>query len=317
MIILLFFASQFKEDSGFLLNALLKRGLSEEQPVADTVPVATAAPDAFGLDAMTPEPEDLDTVAPNSAAPSPPQPLSLAPGSQRSASSSGPGDPLEEELRSRLSQLVNRANSKDSSSSEEECTKWPMDKQTDRESDRQREKTRLRDTERERQKASDRLREKESETVEPVNGQETKRSERLVKSPSVRDRERRLEKGVGSLEEKGDDQEQMREDKREPSRQSKRQHQRDVEKEAGQRGGGGRRSGSSASSPAITPSSHEGVLSDNQVKRVKKYHRFHSYPLLTVCFCCCPARAVLSVCLLINLFSFFLILPSSSSHPPL
>ncbi|XP_018548635.1 rab effector MyRIP isoform X2 [Lates calcarifer] len=253
-----------QEDSGFLLNALLKRGLSEEQPVADTVPVATAAPDAFGLDAMTPEPEDLDTVAPNSAAPSPPQPLSLAPGSQRSASSSGPGDPLEEELRSRLSQLVNRANSKDSSSSEEECTKWPMDKQTDRESDRQREKTRLRDTERERQKASDRLREKESETVEPVNGQETKRSERLVKSPSVRDRERRLEKGVGSLEEKGDDQEQMREDKREPSRQSKRQHQRDVEKEAGQRGGGGRRSGSSASSPAITPSSHEGVLSDNQ-----------------------------------------------------
>ncbi|XP_040922281.1 rab effector MyRIP isoform X6 [Toxotes jaculatrix] len=253
-----------QENSGFLLNALLKRGLSEEQPV----PVATAALDAFKSDAMTPEPEDLDTVAPNSAALSPPQPHSLAPGPQQSASSSGPGDPLEEELRSRLSQLVNRANSKDSSSSEEECAKWPVDKQTDKESDRQREKTRPKDTERERHRASDRLREKASETVEQVNGQEVKRSERLIKSPSVREegrlRERRLEKGAQSLEAKVDDQEQTRGNKRDPNRQSKRQHKRDVEREVGQKGGGGRRSGSSASSPAITPSSQEGVLSDNQ-----------------------------------------------------
>ncbi|XP_040922282.1 rab effector MyRIP isoform X7 [Toxotes jaculatrix] len=255
-----------QENSGFLLNALLKRGLSEEQPV----PVATAALDAFKSDAMTPEPEDLDTVAPNSAALSPPQPHSLAPGPQQSASSSGPGDPLEEELRSRLSQLVNRANSKDSSSSEEECAKWPVDKQTDKESDRQREKTRPKDTERERHRASDRLREKASETVEQVNGQEVKRSERLIKSPSVREegrlRERRLEKGAQSLEAKVDDQEQTRGNKRDPNRQSKRQHKRDVEREVGQKGGGGRRSGSSASSPAITPSSQEGVLSDNQQK---------------------------------------------------
>ncbi|XP_056220628.1 rab effector MyRIP isoform X1 [Seriola aureovittata] len=261
-----------QENSGFLLNALLKRGLSEEHPVPDTMPVATAAPDAFKLDAMTPEPEDLDTVAPNSASLSPPQSHSLAPESQLSASSSGPGDPLEEELRSRLSQLVHRANSKDSSSSEEECSKWPVDKQIDKESDRQREKMRLKDTERERQRASDRLREKASETVEQVNGQEMKRGERLIKSPSVREegrvRERRLEKAVECLEEKVDDQEQTRVDKREPNRQSKRQHKRDVEKEAAQRGGGGggggRRSGSSTSSPAITPSSQEGVLSDNQ-----------------------------------------------------
>ncbi|XP_027130203.1 rab effector MyRIP isoform X3 [Larimichthys crocea] len=265
-----------QENSGFLLNALLKRGLSEEQPVPDTMPVATAAPDAFKLDAMTPEPRDLDTVAPNSAAPSPPQPHTLALGSQQhSPSSSGPGDPLEEELRSRLSQLVSRANSKDSSSSEEECTKRPVDKQTDKESDRQREMTRLKDTERERQRASDRLRDRTSskerdtpsETVEQVNGQEMGRGERLIKSLPVREegrvRERRLEKGVASLEEQVDDQEQKRSDKREPNRQSKRQHKRDAEKEAEQKGGV-RRSGSSATSPAVTPFSQEGALSGSQ-----------------------------------------------------
>ncbi|KAM9337231.1 rab effector MyRIP [Symphorus nematophorus] len=243
-----------QENSGFLLNALLKRGLSEEQSAPDTMPMVTAAPDAFKSDAMTPEPEDLDTVAPNSAVPSPPQPHPLALGSQRSPGGSGPGDPLEEELRSRLSQLVSRANSKDSSSSEEECTK-----QADKESGRQREKTRPKETERERQRASDRLRDRTSfkerdrasETMEQVNGQEMKRSERLKKSQSVR------EEGRARA---GDDQEQKRGEKRELNRQSKRQHRRD---EAEQRGGA-RRSASSASSPAITPSSQEGVLSDNQ-----------------------------------------------------
>ncbi|XP_070842434.1 rab effector MyRIP isoform X1 [Chaetodon trifascialis] len=260
-----------QENSGFLLNALLKRGLSEEQSVPDATSVATAAPDAFNLDAMTPEPEDLDTVAPNSAAPSPPHPHSLAPGSQHLPSSPGPGEPLEEEIRSRLSQLASRANSKDSSSSEEECTKRPADKQTDKESDRQTEKTGPKDTERERLRAADRFRgrtsikerDRASETIEQVNGQEMKRSERLMKSQSVREegrvRERRLEKRVESLKE---NQEQKRGDKRELNRQSKRQHKRDVVKEAEQKGGV--RSGSSASSPAITPSSQEGVLSDNQ-----------------------------------------------------
>ncbi|XP_067434545.1 rab effector MyRIP isoform X1 [Thunnus thynnus] len=279
-----------QENSGFLLNALLKRGLSEEHPIPDTLPMATAATDAFKLDAMTPEPEDLETVAPNSAAPSPPQPHSLGPGPQHSLSSSGngsgSGDPLEEELRSRLRELVSRANSKDSSSSEEDFAKWPADKQTDKESDRQREKTKLRDVERERQRASDRLRasskerEKGSETVEQVNGQEMTRREKLIKSPSLseegRVRERRLEKGVESLEDKVDDQGQKRGDRREGNRQSKRQHKRDVEKEAGQKGGGWR-SGSSASSPAVTPSSQEGVLSDNQEQQndLEQQQRLH------------------------------------------
>ncbi|XP_071058841.1 LOW QUALITY PROTEIN: rab effector MyRIP-like, partial [Pseudochaenichthys georgianus] len=185
-----------QESSGFLLNALLKRGLSEEQAVPDPVP--SAAPDAFKSDAMTPEPEDLDTVAPNSAAPSPPQPQSVAPGPP-------PADSLEEELRARLSQLVSRANSKDCSSSEEE-------------------EERTKDTER--QRGSDRLseeREEESETVEQGNGPE----ERLIKSPSERE-ETRLEMGVECLEEKVEEWEPKRGDKR----QSQRQHKRDAEKEA-------------------------------------------------------------------------------------
>ncbi|XP_062415212.1 rab effector MyRIP isoform X2 [Pungitius pungitius] len=249
-----------QENSGFLLNALLKRGLSQEESAPDTMPAATAAPDTFKLDAITPEQEDLDTVAPNWLAPAPPQPHSLPPGSQPSASSPGPGGPLEEELRCRLSPFVRRAKGRDSSSSEDD-------------GEARREKTRPKDAERERPKGSDRLRDRTSggemeaasDTAEKVNGQETKRRERLMKSPSLREegrvREKRLEMGVECLEEGGDD----REQKREPSRQSKRQHKRDVKKETGQKGAV-RRSGSSASSPAVTPSSHEGELSDNQQK---------------------------------------------------
>ncbi|KAM9839196.1 rab effector MyRIP [Aulostomus maculatus] len=238
-----------QENSSFLLNDLLQRGLSQEQPGPDLQPVATSAPDAFTSDAITPEPEDLDTVAPNSAASSTPQPPCLA-----------PGDPLKEELRSRLSKLVSRANSKDCSSSEEE---WPADNQMDKESDRQREKPK--ETEREKQRARGRLRdracskerEKGSETVEQVI-----RQERLTKNEDGRVREMRVETGVECLEDIMDEPEQKRGDRR--HRQSKRQHRRDLEKEAGQTGW---RSGSSPSSPAVTPSSQEGVLSDNQERQ--------------------------------------------------
>lgn len=232
------------------------------------MPMATAAPDAFKSDAMTTEPEDLDTGAPNPAAPSPSQPHSLAPERQHSPSSFEPGDPLEEDLQSKLSQLVSRANSKDSSSSEDESPK-----RADKESDRPREKKRPKDTERGRQRPSDRLRDRASskdregvgETVEHVNGQEVKRGERPRRSASVREEGRARERSLGNLEASADDQEQRRGEKREASRQSKRQHKRDAEKEAEQRGGA-RRSGSSASSPALTPSSQEGALSDNQVR---------------------------------------------------
>ncbi|XP_034561751.1 rab effector MyRIP isoform X2 [Notolabrus celidotus] len=265
-----------QENGGFLLNALLKRGMSEDQSAPDSMPMATAAPEAFKLDAMTPEPEDFHTVVQNSVALSSPPPQPLAPGSRHSPSSPGPVDPLEEELRSRLSELVSRANSKDSSSSEEECIKRPADKQMEKESDRQREKTRPKDTDRERQRVLERLRdrtsfkerEKASETVQ-VNGQEMRRGERLIKSYSVREegrvKERRLEKRVESLKERLEEPGHKRGEKRELNRQSKRLYRRDVEKEAEPRVGA-KRSGSSASSPAITPSSQEGVLSDNQQK---------------------------------------------------
>ncbi|XP_028289230.1 LOW QUALITY PROTEIN: rab effector MyRIP-like [Parambassis ranga] len=252
-----------QENSGFLLNALLKRGLSEEQPVPDPVSAATAAADAFKLDAMTPEPEDLDTVAPNSPVPSPPPPQSLVPGPQFSLGPGfSPADPLEEELRSRLSQLVSRANSKDNSSSGEECAqKRPMDKQMEKESDRQSVKQRSKGTDRERHRASDKFIEQATEAVEEMNGPEMIRSQRLVTSVSMREegrvRERRLERAGGSLKEKVDDQEQKRGDKRDSNRQSKKDGR-------GQKGGA-KRSGSSASSPAVSPSSQEGALSNNQV----------------------------------------------------
>ncbi|KAF7661767.1 hypothetical protein LDENG_00253560 [Lucifuga dentata] len=270
-----------QENSSFLLNAVLKRCLSEKQPVSDPVPavismpMAPTVPDTFKADAMTPEPEDLDTVAPNSAAPSPPQPQSLAPGPQHSSSSSEPasgsGHPLEEELQSRFHQLVSHANSKDSSSSEEEYEKWP-DKHMQKESNRQRETSWVNNIEKEQQRVSaarDRLQEKEkgSKTVDHVNGPEMKRSERLMESSSLNEerrvRDRRLENGGKSLEEKVCEQDQKRGEKIKANRQSKRQHKRDVQKESGQKGGG-RRSGSSTSSPAVTPSSQEGALSDSQ-----------------------------------------------------
>ncbi|XP_017283930.1 rab effector MyRIP isoform X2 [Kryptolebias marmoratus] len=248
-----------QENSGFLLNALLKRGLSDEQPAEH---VTTAAL----VDAMTPETDDLDTVAPNSPAPNQPLPQPPAPGPQlvrrSSRLGSGSGDPLEEEIRTRLSQLVSQRNSKDISSSDEECAQRPANKQTVKESERQKEKPRPKDTEGQRQRASVK-REKGSGASEQVNGQETKRGARVGKSASVREevQERRLEKGGESLEGRVAEQEQKRGDRRETSRVSKRQHKRDGEKEAEVR-----RSGSSSSSPAGTPSAQEGGQSNNQQK---------------------------------------------------
>ncbi|KAM8823417.1 rab effector MyRIP isoform 1-T1 [Spinachia spinachia] len=262
---------QVQENSGFLLNALLKRGLSQEESAPDPMPSPTAAPHTFKSDAITPGPEDSD----NLLAPVPPQPHSLARGSQPSPSSPGPGGRLEEELRSRLGQFVRRAKSKNSSSSEEDSTKRPADTQADKRNGGQREETRPKAAERERQKGGERLRDRTSGgeietaggTAEQVNGQEAKRRERLMASPSLgesgRVGEKRLEMGVECLEESVDDQQQKRGEKKEPSRQSKRQHKRDVKRETGQKGGV-RQSGSSASSPAVTPSPLEGVLSDNQ-----------------------------------------------------
>ncbi|XP_047204910.1 rab effector MyRIP isoform X1 [Girardinichthys multiradiatus] len=256
-----------QENSGFLLNALLKRGLSDEQPVPDYTLAVTAAPDALKLDAMTPEPEALDTVAQNCPSLNPAQPNSVAPGPEILSGSVGPEsgseDHLEEEIRSTLSRLASRENSKDSTSSDEEGARSPEDKVTDKESEKQRVKSRPKQTERQRQCASAN-REKESEAMEQVNGQLMKRAPGLAKSASVREetrvQERRLEKRAESFVEKVVEKEQKR---GEVNRVNKKQCKRNGEKEAAQKGGA-RMSGSSASSPAVTPSSQEGGLSNNQ-----------------------------------------------------
>lgn len=250
-----------QENSGFLLNALLKRGLSEEQSLTDPLPAATAAPDSFKADAMTPESEDLDTVAPNSAVPSPPKhhPLVLQP---QDLAILAPGDPLEEELRSKLSELVSRANSKDSSSSDDECMRRPADKDGDRQRDKVRSKDVASPCSRLRDRAGGKLTEGAGEAAANVNGPEVKRGARLTKSASVREEGRFWVKS-GTAEGTAIELEPRKGDKREPSRHSKRQHKRDIER----RGGGGvRRSASCVSSPALSPSSQEGALSDNQVR---------------------------------------------------
>lgn len=259
----------FQENSGFLLNALLKRGLSDEQPMPDSKLAATAAPDTLKLDAMTPEPEALDTVAANFPLLNPAQPGSVASGPEVFSRSSGPGsgsgDSLEEEIRSKLSRLVSQGNSKDSSSSDEEGTRSTQDKQKDKAIEKHKEKSIPKETERQRQRASVK-RDKEREVMEQVNGQQMKRVPGLVKSASVREearvQERRLERRAESFVENVAEKEQKR---GEGNRVSKKQRKRDGEKEAAQKGGA-KRSGSSASSPAASPSSQEGGLSNNQVR---------------------------------------------------
>ncbi|XP_055086233.1 rab effector MyRIP isoform X2 [Periophthalmus magnuspinnatus] len=231
-----------QEDSGFLLNALLKRGLSEDQPASEFSPGSTTAPDVFRSNPMTPEPEDPNTVAPNSAIPSPP-PTFITCGPPLSPKMAAV-DPIEEDLRSRLSQLVKRANSKDSNTSEEESSKWASEKITEKERQRQKDM--------------------ESEMWDLVKGQEVQTSEKVLKSMSFGEEEKvdtQLARDK-SLEEVP---EHKFKEKRDVSRQSKKQHKRDVDKEAGHRAAGARKSGSSsASSAAVTPSAQEGALSGSQ-----------------------------------------------------
>lgn len=256
--------SSLQENSAFLLNALVKRRLSEEEAAPDSVQMATAALDAFRSDAMTPEPDDLETLAPNSAVPSPPQARSLAPGAQNLESLMGPGDTLEEELRSKLSQLISRANSKDNGTSEDESKGQILEQQTDKEGETMKEQR-----ERERKKTNEVVKDcsasESGKRVEHVNGQEMKRSERLTRTPSLREEGRTREKKSEGSDRTVDEQEQRRGHKREPSRHSKRQHKRDAGRDSEQRREA--RSGSSASSPALTPSLQEGALSDHQVSR--------------------------------------------------
>ncbi|XP_034045654.1 rab effector MyRIP isoform X2 [Thalassophryne amazonica] len=209
-----------QENSDLLLNTLLKRGFSEEQPVADTTPTASAAPDAFRFDITTPEPENLNVPSPAAGSCQP----------EHSPSSSR--DPLDEELRSRLCQIVGHVNSKDGTwSEEEELKKTPVGEEGDGQRGRS-----------------------WPNGAQPVSVRESAESERsdeVMDSPSLRGDGR----DTMEMEEKLDCQEQKR--------QSKRQQKRDVQTESGEKGGGRR---SSSSSPGVSPSSQEGALSDSQQK---------------------------------------------------
>ncbi|XP_041737059.2 rab effector MyRIP [Coregonus clupeaformis] len=260
------------QENSFLLNALLKSGMSEEMPAPDVEPMPENSSEV-----MTPEPENQDTVAPNSAAPSSANRMAPAPG-PLSPSSSGPGsgDTLEQELYSKLGQLVGRASSKEVvSSSEDETIKSPPGRRDrDRESDRPKEKLRQNERERDRQRQSERQSSKsrdrtKRETMESVNGPELKKRERLMESPTLREeereKERRLERGGKSLEVKVDDRENKTVEK---NRQSKRRQRKEVDGETAKKGeqveDRKEKAASTPSSPAITPSIQEGVLCGGQ-----------------------------------------------------
>ncbi|XP_045066483.1 rab effector MyRIP [Coregonus clupeaformis] len=263
--------AQSVQENSFLLNALLKRGMSEEMAAPDVVPIPKASSEV-----MTPEPKDQDTMAPNSAAPNPLNPMAPGP---LSPSSTGPGsgDTLEQELRSKLSQLVGRADSKEVvSSSEDEPIQSPGGR--DRESDRLKEKLRQNERERDRQRQSERPRDRPSsksqdrtkrETIESVKGLELKKRERLTERPTLREeervKERRLERGGNSLEEKVDDREEKTVEK---NRQSKRPQRKEVDRKTEKKGeqveDQKEKIRSTPTSPSISPSVQEGVLCDGQ-----------------------------------------------------
>ncbi|XP_010897772.1 rab effector MyRIP isoform X2 [Esox lucius] len=244
--------AQTNQENSFLLNALLKRGVSEEMPTPDVVPILEASSEA-----MTPEPEDQDTVAPNSVAPSPPNPS--VPGPLRPSSpGSGSGATLEKELRSKLSELVGRAKSKEfASSSEDEPFMSTIGR--DRESDRLREKPGqnerprdgLRTSERQRERLSSRDRAK---TAEKANEPELKR-ESLILRGEERMKDRKLQRGTKSLEEKAGD---MKDRRVEKNRPSKRQPRKDVEWQSEKREDGledgNDKAESAPASTAVTPS---------------------------------------------------------------
>ncbi|XP_029556481.1 rab effector MyRIP-like isoform X1 [Salmo trutta] len=258
--------AQSVQENSFLLNGLLKRGMSEEMAAPDVVPIPKASSEA-----MTPE--DQDTVGPNSAARNPmtPDPLST------SSTGPGSGDTLEQKFSSKLSQLVGRANSKEVvSSSEDEPIKSPGGR--DRESDRPKEKLRQNAREGDRQRQSERPRDRPSsksqdgakrETIESVEGPELENRERLMERQTLREeervKERRLGRGGKSLEEKVDDREEKRVEK---NRQSKRPQRKEVDRKTEKKGeqveDQNEKSVSTPISLVITPSVQEEVLCDGQ-----------------------------------------------------
>uniref|UniRef100_A0A671KDA6 RabBD domain-containing protein n=1 Tax=Sinocyclocheilus anshuiensis TaxID=1608454 RepID=A0A671KDA6_9TELE len=159
------------ENSAVLLNAMMmRRQQSQESPVPLNyqTPDTVTPPDLLTSDAMTPEPDFQNTVAHNSSAASPPM-LSQPGASKPELSIQGPllrgssvNETLEQELRSKLCELVGQVNERDVMLSDLESIREVGDKQEDR------------------------VREKESEKLRPKERRESKRDKREGKSKDIR-----------------------------------------------------------------------------------------------------------------------------------
>ncbi len=148
---------------------MMRRQQSQESPflLNYQTPDNVTPPDLLTSDAMTPEPDYQNTVAHNSSAASPPIQSQLG-ASKPEFSMQGPllrgssvNETLEQELRSKLCELVGQVNERDVMSSDFEPIREVGDKQEDR------------------------VREKESEKLSPKEGRESKQEKREAKSKDI------------------------------------------------------------------------------------------------------------------------------------
>ncbi len=148
---------------------MMRRQQSQESPflLNYQIPDNVTPPDLLTSDAMTPEPDYQNTVAHNSSAASPPIQSQLG-ASKPEFSIQGPllrgssvNETLEQELRSKLCELVGQVNERDVMSSDFEPIREVGDKQEDR------------------------VREKESKKLRPKEGRESKQEKREAKSKDI------------------------------------------------------------------------------------------------------------------------------------
>ncbi|KAK2869902.1 hypothetical protein Q8A67_024294 [Cirrhinus molitorella] len=158
------------ENSAVLLNTMMmRRQQSQENPVSLNYrnPDTVTPPDLLTSDVVTPEPDYQNTVAHNSSAASPP--MLSHPGASKPEFSvqglllrgSSVNETLEQELRSKLCELVGQVSERDVMSSDFEPIREVNDKQEDR------------------------VREKESEKLRPKERRESKRDRREGKSKEI------------------------------------------------------------------------------------------------------------------------------------
>ncbi|XP_043082504.1 rab effector MyRIP isoform X1 [Puntigrus tetrazona] len=194
------------ENSAVLLNAMMmRRQQSQESPVTLNyqTPDTVTPPDLLTSNAMTPEPDYQNTVAHNSSAASPPmlsQPMASKP--QLSVQGTllkacGVNETLEEELRSKLCELVGQVRERDVKSSDFEPIREVGEKQEDRLNEKESEKPRPKERrESKREKKEGKLKESgnpsERQTVREMDTSDAVRQINIAREMK-RDRERQKE----------------------------------------------------------------------------------------------------------------------------